>query len=176
MNSSRQSIINIIESREKRVIHQRKLLQQYQKNTLVSYKINIPGEIKDSPLYRKIFKKGWEELIKQAEDKSIEILSKEEFYKASGPEGYMVFKEEATTIKKLTTNIEEQHPLGRIFDFDVLYGEGKQISRTDIGKSPRRCFICDGNAFECGRSRRHSIEELVASIHDKAQTYFENEK
>ncbi|MEY8292793.1 citrate lyase holo-[acyl-carrier protein] synthase [Carnobacteriaceae bacterium 52-44] len=55
-------------------------------------------------------------------------------------------------------NIEENHPLGRLFDLDVLMldqnNEVQGKSRTKLGLPVRRCFLCERPAKDCGRSRR----------------------
>ena len=71
-------------------------------------------------------------------------------------------------IKKLlaTIDIEETHPLGRLFDMDVYDKTGNGISREQLGAPPRRCLLCGQGAKSCGRSRSHTIEELYARVED----------
>ena len=64
--------------------------------------------------------------------------------------------------------IEETHPLGRLFDFDVLTADGIKLSRP----LPRRCLLCTEQAQVCARSRHHSIEELTNEIERLLSVYF----
>ena len=49
---------------------------------------------------------------------------------------------------------------------DVLEKENTKISRNDLGFPERKCLLCDNPACQCGRSRKHSIEELRKKIYD----------
>ena len=40
----------------------------------------------------------------------------------------------------------------------------KSISRSDLDLPSRQCLICEDDAKACGRSRKHSIEEMQAAI------------
>ncbi|HLR88779.1 MAG TPA: citrate lyase holo-[acyl-carrier protein] synthase [Atopostipes sp.] len=75
-------------------------------------------------------------------------------------------------------NIEENHPLGRLFDLDVLMldqnNEVQGKSRTKLGLPVRRCFLCERPAKDCGRSRRHTVLELQEEISNRIQNYFKN--
>ena len=68
----------------------------------------------------------------------------------------------AEDIKTLATEIEESHPLGRLFDMDVIGTDGMKLSRGTY----RKCIICGCQAQECARSRKHSVEELQAKIEE----------
>lgn len=68
----------------------------------------------------------------------------------------------AEKIKDLTTQIEEKHPYGRLFDMDVIGTDGQKLSRP----SYRKCLICDCQAQECARSRKHTIAEMQDKIEE----------
>ena len=68
---------------------------------------------------------------------------------------------EPERVKLITAETEELHPLGRIFDIDVIKPDGTKVSRTDLGASGRACILCGKPAFICGRSRAHSTEEVL---------------
>lgn len=57
---------------------------------------------------------------------------------------------------------KETHPLGLIFDMDVLDANGIKFSRPTY----RKCLLCDRQAQDCARSRRHSVSELQDKIGD----------
>ena len=57
-------------------------------------------------------------------------------------------------------DIEDTHPLGRIFDIDVIDTDGTKLSRDSF----RKCILCDCQAQECARSRRHSVDEMFQAI------------
>nr|WP_243428177.1 citrate lyase holo-[acyl-carrier protein] synthase [Clostridium rhizosphaerae] len=167
--------MDILDAREERVRYQEHLLIEY-KCTIISYKLNIPGNRKYNLLIKQIFDEGLSIFNKKLDELSINKISEKIIYKDSGPEYFAVFNESEHKIKKLTTDIEEKHALGRLFDFDVISKEGKQISRKELGIASRRCFLCGNNAFECGRSRRHKISDLTDRIEKMALDYFTKQK
>ena len=66
--------------------------------------------------------------------------------------------------KRLTVELEDTHPLGRLFDADIILPEGRPLSRTELGAPPRRCLLCDREARFCMRNGSHTREELHAKI------------
>lgn len=174
-NGDKQSLEDILRARDIRVEYQEYLINKYG-STVVSYKLNIPGAVKYSPLVKDIFDEGLRAFKQKLGELLIDNVHEKILYKNSGPEYFAVFYEKSNLIKKITTEIEETHPLGRLYDFDVLDVSGNQISRRDLGLEPRRCFICEGNAFECGRSRKHDIGELLDKIEEVSVDYFNRMK
>lgn len=166
-----QSLQDILNARDQRVLYQQFLFKKY-KNTMVSFKLNIPGSVKYSPFIKNIFDEGMIVFKDKLKINKIELIYEWVMYKNSGPEYFAVFEESTHSIKNLATFIEDNHPLGRIFDFDVLDSDGKQISREDLGREPRKCLLCERNAFECGRSRVHDISDLISKIELMAFQYF----
>jgi holo-ACP synthase len=166
-----QSLQDILRSREIRVQYQEYLLDKY-KNTVVSYKLNIPGPIKYNSLIKQIFDEGLTVFKLKLDEYLFQNLEEKTMYKNSGPEYFGTFNIEPEKIKGLTALIEETHPLGRLFDFDVIASNGLQLSREHIGIEPRKCLLCGKNAFECGRSRSHGVEALIAKIETMALDYF----
>jgi holo-ACP synthase len=90
----------------------------------------------------------------------------------TGSEAYVAVYADAGALKELVINIENQHPLGRLFDFDVIGRDGFNISREVLGYAKRKCLICDEYAHACARSKRHTIEELTEKIQGIADNYF----
>lgn len=82
----------------------------------------------------------------------------------TGYEGYLVVKADGYQVKKLMIALEETK-IGRLYDIDVLEKENTKISRKDLGFPERKCLLCDNPACQCGRSRKHSIEELRKKIY-----------
>ena len=167
-----QSLEEILKSRDERVEYQQYLLNTY-RSTIVSYKLNVPGPVKYNSLIKEIFDEGLRAFKQKLEKLGIETVHEKVLYKHSGPEYFGVFNILSPyLVKKITTSIEEAHPLGRVYDFDVIDVDGKQLSRQDIGIELRKCLLCDKNAFECGRSRNHEISALLAKIESMAWDYF----
>ena len=105
--------------RDRRVSIQNELISKYDKPVL-SFCMNIPGPVKTNELIRKAFDSGKAELLKALSAHNITILHTEEFHEPSGDELIMALDAPAEDIKTLATEIEESHPLGRLFDMDVI--------------------------------------------------------
>ena len=56
--------------------------------------------------------------------------------------------------------MKESHPLGRLFDMDVLGPDGRKLSRMRY----RKCLICGRQAQECSRSRTHTVREMQDAV------------
>lgn len=56
--------------------------------------------------------------------------------------------------------IEETHPLDRLYDMDVIDPDGNTLSRSRY----RKCLLCNCQAQECARSRKHSVDEMFAAV------------
>lgn len=169
-----QSLQDILAARDERAQIQQYFLDKYN-SPLISYKLNIPGPIKYNSLIKKIFDDGLLVCKSELTKASVEIIDEKVLYRNSGPEYFASFKGTPSLIKEITTVVEETHPLGRLFDFDILDLEGNQLSRQQIGREPRKCLMCEKNAFECGRSRNHSVTELIDYIEKIALAYFNQE-
>lgn len=164
----------ILESRERRVAYQQKLIRDYKK-TLISFKLNIPGPKKDSDLYRKIFNNGQYLLEKSLMDNNTPIVFKRSNFDITGPEAFIVVDGNSRYIKSICTEIEDKDMLGRIYDFDVIDSLGETIGRGTVGREQRKCFLCDEYVWVCSRSRAHSLEEMLQFIEKAAKTYFNEE-
>lgn len=170
-----QSLQDILKAREIRSERQRYLLNNFG-NTLVSFKLNIPGPIKFSSLIKSIFDEGIKEFKKTIKNSNIKIIIEEVSYNNSGPEYFAVIEKEAKCLKAITVDIEDKHPIGRVYDFDVWEGIDHQLSREEMGMSPRKCLLCDKNAFFCSRTRNHSVKELIYKIENITLEYFNSTK
>lgn len=146
----------ILDAREARVQRQKQLLAEYKK-PIVSFTMNIPGPVK---LDRDVvigFFVGCR-LLRDA--LAGRILYAEEHRKDTGCEAFFVVDLPARDLKELTVDLEDGDSVGRLFDMDVLDGDGRAISREELGYPRRGCLICTEDAVVCARSRAHSVQEL----------------
>ena len=67
-------------------------------------------------------------------------------------------------MKRAMLAVEATHPLGRLFDLDVLTGDAAPLGRAAFGLGPRRCFVCERPAAECRRAGSHSLDVLYEAI------------
>ncbi|EOK6376438.1 citrate lyase holo-[acyl-carrier protein] synthase, partial [Escherichia coli] len=67
----------------------------------------------------------------------------------------------ARDLKLATIELEHSHPLGRLWDIDVLTPEGEILSRRDYSLPPRRCLLCEQSAAVCARGKTHQLTDLL---------------
>lgn len=80
----------------------------------------------------------------------------------TGPEALLVYHRPAGAVKDLCLRLEEQAPVGRLYDLDVLSPGGEKLSRPQA----RRCLICGGPVTVCSRSRAHGLAAIQAKTED----------
>jgi holo-ACP synthase len=98
-------------------------------------------------------------------------LSRQIRWKNTGPEAIYVVDVDAELLKAAAAELEDEHPLGRLWDLDVIAPGQRVLSRKQLGLPARRCLLCERPAFECGRTRRHSLKELIAVIQRIVNSY-----
>ncbi|MBR4696389.1 MAG: citrate lyase holo-[Selenomonadaceae bacterium] len=152
--------------RESRVSLQRELMERHH-SPLLSFSLNIPGPVKTNAELLRLFEEGLASITSVLQSLGIGVLEKRERHAATGDECLMALQGDAILAKENMTALEERHPLGRLFDIDILDADGQKLSRP----FPRRCLICDEQAQACARSRRHSVEELVKKIEEMLQQH-----
>ncbi len=130
---------------------------------LVCLTMNIAGEIKRTPMIRMLFDAGVEKFKAQGFSITEEYFLDE----ASGCEAFWLLDEDGAGVKALMEDIEDSFPAARLFDFDVIMPDGVKLSRA----AGRRCLICDANAAECARSRRHGLEEVKKATADLLKAF-----
>lgn len=152
-------LTDMLRCRERRAALQTELIQTYHCPVL-SFCMNIPGPVKTTEQIRQAFEQGANELLKQFTSKQISVLHKIVFHETTGDELLWAVNYPAAELKEIATYIEENHPLGRLFDMDVIDIDGKKLSRGTY----RKCLICGCQAQECASSRRHTIAQMQEAI------------
>ena len=99
-------------------------------------------------------------ILENLKENNIKVLEIQELNENTGNELFISINSLAEKIKNITVAIEESCELGRLFDIDVIDINFEKLSR----KSFRKCLICEEQAQECGRSRKHSVKELQDKI------------
>lgn len=169
----------MLDAREERVSIQRNLLSKLNadnQGSLLLMTMAIPGPIKENVILNQAFDEVLEEVLNVLGPNN--IIQKEKREKVTGLEFYVLSMLSPQEMKEQMIKIEEEHPLGRLFDLDVIKfnkaSEIEGVSRTQFNWPVRRCFICDQPAKECGRSRRHSVLELQEEISRRVISYLDN--
>lgn len=126
---------------------------------LVSFTMNIPGPVKDSPLIRRGFREGCRRLEEAFAGKFTLLDSVEG---DTGCEALYAVRDDAIAIKTVCCAIEDRDEPGRLFDMDVIGADGRKLDRTELGLAERGCMICAAPGRGCAARRLHTVEELQA--------------
>lgn len=153
------SLTDILDAREARARRQEELLARYAA-PLISFTLNTAGPVKDSPLLRRAFRAGLEELEQGLTAWNLPVLAREKCLQAAGCEALYAVSGPAEKIKQLCVSIEEGSPLGRLFDLDVLSPDGGRPDRISAGGRERGCMICGAPGRGCASRRVHSVPAL----------------
>lgn len=163
---------DMLAERELRAGTQRRLLAAYG-GPLLCLSLNMAGPVKNFPLLRLGYQAG--RLLAEAAltraGASCRFL--EERLSPAGPCAFYLVRDlSPLAAKDALCAVEDSGPLGRLLDLDLLLENGRKLSREETGRSPRRCLLCGEDAAVCGRSRRHSVEQLQRETVRLLMEYF----
>ena len=106
------SLQDILSAREARFRRQQSLLSEY-RAPLLCFTMNIAGPVKTSPLIERGFHIGLEILDSRFPQEK--ILFREIRTLRTGCEAYYVISAPALALKSFCADVEEKHPIGRLF-------------------------------------------------------------
>jgi holo-ACP synthase CitX len=110
------TLAELLDSRDKRVEHQKDLLGANPGKSLLCLTVQLPGPEKRNATSLKIAHAGVEAIRKAFVPVYEELRDLE-----TGYEAYFLVDLPAKEAKRRTCQIEDTHPLGRLMDIDVLY-------------------------------------------------------
>lgn len=158
----------LLASREERQRRQLELLRRHPGATLVCLTVIMPGPVKRDIRSLVVAQAALDALIARFGSDMENIGTRD---LPTGYEAYLLVSCSPEEAKRAVCLIEDTHPLGRLFDMDVLDGMGRALSRTELGMEERRCLLCGREARWCMRNRTHSREELLAEIDRRIGDY-----
>ncbi|WP_176700218.1 MULTISPECIES: citrate lyase holo-[acyl-carrier protein] synthase [unclassified Gilliamella] len=161
-------------AKEKRVENQKQAMICY-KHPIISLSLVIPGAIKNSSGARYLFDEAIKTLHHCFLQNDIAIINEDHYHYITGSEAIIAIKCSANVLKKYCIDIENNHPLGRLWDIDVIdIVTQKSLSRSQFDNQPRQCLVCHKTAKLCGRAKRHSIDEIFTAIENKIEKFQKN--
>ena len=161
----------LLASRDARHATQQKLLAEHSGKTLVCLTVVMPGSVKRNQQSLTAAHAAVEAMRKAFGQEQLLELDLE-----TGYEAYLITPMPLLEAKRIAVNIEDTHPLGRLFDIDIINADGVPVSRDAIGEKPRRCLVCDHEARYCMRMRWHTQEDIWAKINEMVDSYVEAHK
>ena len=153
------TLTEMLDQREMRAAMLDELASRYPKDTILCFKLNIPGPIKNNELITRIFDDGMLRIKEVLHDPVLCSLTIDK----TGPELILRLAEGPRCVKEKMIRLEEASPIARLYDIDIFF-KGVAISRETLGLKERPCFICCGPAKACARSRAHSVEAMLDKI------------
>lgn len=166
------TLTQMLEAREKRTMRQMALIRQWGL-PLVSFSMNIPGPVKDSTLIRRALREGCSALERMLPTSAVKHRQVVEA--VTGCEAMYVVDMKPLDIKKCTTQIEDTHGLGRLFDMDVICPDLLKLDREQVGGGSRDCIICGAPGRGCASRRVHAVALLQQATEKIFMRYFAGE-
>ena len=182
----------LLASRDSRHAMQQKLLAEHSGKTLVCLTVVMPGSVKRNHQSLVVAHAAVKELVENYElgitNDELRMTSYELGVKSdelgiryggrlierdleTGYEAYLITSLPLLEAKRIAVQIEDTHPLGRLFDIDIIDKDGVPVSRDRVGSRPRRCLVCDREARYCMRMRWHTQEEIWERINAMVDEY-----
>ena len=162
----------LLRSRDVRHERQLEYLGRYPGKTLVVLTIVMPGSVKRNQLSLAAAKAAVTALL-EAFCPTAAVF--DTFDLETGYETFIMTSMSQQEAKRTACDIEDTHPLGRLFDIDVFGDDRRPISRTFLGLPGRKCLVCGDDARVCMRLGRHSYDDLTRTIADMIESYERNE-
>lgn len=157
------TLIELLRSRDERHEKHLQLLRRFPDCSLVSVTMVMPGPVKLNSITAGLAKRA-ESFLRSCPQFHIEFFERRDL--KTGPEIYLLCREGLEATKRICCDIEDLHPLGRLWDFDVIRPDSVPMARTEIGRHARHCIVCGETAIDCIRGRRHSIEEIYKRVEE----------
>lgn len=165
------TLMEMLEAREARVFRQQTLIEQFSL-PVISFSLNIAGPIKNGPVIRRTFREGLSRLTDALRTARMSIRHQEDADQVTGCEAILVVQDDPQKIKRLCVELENEDPLGRLFDMDVLVPDGGKLDRESFGHPPRPCLVCGKAGKGCASRRIHTVEELQGATQKIMRDFF----
>ncbi|MEY8709778.1 citrate lyase holo-[acyl-carrier protein] synthase [Mangrovibacter phragmitis] len=165
------SLDALLSARDNRAERQTGWLTHYRR-TVISLTLVTPGVVKDSIRYRNTMGVALQACDQLLWQQRWRVLDRQVLWLPTGPEAMWCVNHDASEVKALSTLLEQTHPLGRLWDIDVICPQQGAIGRKALGREMRRCLLCDEPAHACSRSRQHSPEQVIACVEAMIDDWF----
>ncbi|MBM7617027.1 holo-ACP synthase/triphosphoribosyl-dephospho-CoA synthase [Weissella uvarum] len=147
------------------------LSKQYPEQTILSFRLDVPGLIKQSPTLVDIFSDSMRRLERLF--RPMLTYRVDDLQRVTGPEAFLVLNECQTAVQMLTYRFEQTDPLGYMFNLDVvnLDPAANQFSRHELGFPEKACVVCGDDAKICMGVQKHSIDEVTRTFNQRYTFY-----
>lgn len=151
------------------ILYEKEQLQTLRKSfscgtALIQFTVNMPGPDKKAYPGYELFWLGIRSLVLylgQHDVKVKDVLYKNGFL---GITALFKIDEDASYLKQICIELEQDNLLGKYWDMDVFDKAGEKISRGMLQMPSRKCFICNKTAKECAFLQTHTSKELLEKM------------
>ncbi|MHA1628847.1 MAG: citrate lyase holo-[acyl-carrier protein] synthase [Candidatus Heimdallarchaeota archaeon] len=156
----------LLKARE--ILWQEKLeLSKKSNKVIASLQLNVPGWPKTTQRIERVkdtvITSFYNFLVQKGIESTYTFFSNNVF----GTVPFFLFDSPANKIKQLAIEFEENYPIGRFIDIDILNKKQEFVER----EKKRQCFFCGRLAIDCMREKRHSIEDLRRYFDEKLSDF-----
>lgn len=165
------SLDALLAAKDSHAARQADWLTHYQQ-PVISLTLVTPGAVKDSIRYRNSMGVALQACDQLLWQQRWRVLDRQVLWLPTGPEALWCVEHSATEIKAHCAMLEQTHPLGRLWDLDVICPTLGPVGRKSLGNDMRRCLLCDEPAHACARSRRHPQDQVVSRVEKLIDDWF----
>lgn len=158
-------------AKECRAARQADWLKCYQQ-PIISLTLVTPGTVKNSLRYRNTMGVALQMCDQLLWENRWPVRDRQILWLPTGPEAMWSVAHNAPEIKAHCVALEQSHPLGRLWDLDVICSQDGHVGRLSLGLHMRRCLVCDEAAHVCSRSRKHPVGQVVGSVEKIINDWF----
>ncbi|MDR1049668.1 MAG: citrate lyase holo-[acyl-carrier protein] synthase [Deltaproteobacteria bacterium] len=173
--TTKEHLAAILQGREDRAAARDGLVKKY-RATVISLTLNVPGPDKHPESWSGVFEEGLEAVREALGRKRKAVIFELAARDASGQSALLVADGRAADLKIMAAALEDDHPLGRLWDVDVFDEQGRQLGRETLGAEKRKCVVCGDQAAVCRRSGRHKVKEVAEKMEEIVRNYFKDGK
>ncbi len=165
------TLAEILSNRDERTIYRTVLIDRFH-FPLICFTLNLPGPEKYTAQSSLIHAAGTAVLFASLQFHALQPVHAEIRHQKTGIEGFFVTDASPLFLKKICCQIEEDHPLGRLFDMDVFDPKNTPINRAQAGFPERTCLLCGGNVTVCRREKKHSLTAFNERVMEMIHAYY----
>lgn len=158
--------------KERRVAEQRRILS-LGGHALIHFTMNIPDTCENFPLASAGFHEGILQIWRALSD--VPILYQSHAEDSADCDAYFLLDADPIKIKQECIQLEKTHPLGKLWNIDVLASDGSPLSRNSIGIPPRPCWLCGKDSDLCAREHAHDSQTCREKAAALLKQYFRDE-
>ena len=125
------SIDALLAAKEQRAARQADWLAHYQQ-PVISLTLVTPGAVKDSIRYRNMMGVALQACDQLLWKHRWQTLDRQVLWLPTGPEALWCVAHPASEIKAMCSTLEQSHPLGRLWDIDVICPQNGLVGRQSL--------------------------------------------